>query len=120
MSTPLPFSPRPVVSIDDSGGVAPDQQPVVKAEDTGGDVVTTVTTGAVTASTFSAVDGEISAVATANLVAGVAIFSGLTLTGFTGCSYTLSYTGVNLSVNDVTAIKVSPQARLVVSTVAAT
>ena len=103
-----------------SSGVALVQQPVVKAEDSGGDVVTTVTTGAVTATIYSGAGGALSAGASANFVAGVATFSGLTLTGVTGSSYTLSYTGDGLSINDATAIKVSPQATLVVSTVRAT
>ena len=107
-------------SILTSSGVALVQQPVVKAEDSGGDVVTTVTTGAVTATISSGVGGALSAGATANFVAGVATFSGLTLTGVTANSYTLSYSGDSLTFNDVTAIKVSPQATLVVSTVAAT
>ena len=97
------------------------QQPVVKIEDSGGNVVTTFATGAVTASISSGAGGAISAGSTANFVAGVAAFSGLTLTGVAGTSYTLTYTGDALNVVDTVAIKVGQtQTALVITSVNAT
>lgn len=102
-------------------GVVLAQQPVVKVEDSGGNVVTTVTTGAVTASIATGVGGTLSAGSTANFVAGVATFSGLTLTGVPGTVYTLKYTGDSLNVTGTTMVDVGQtQAALVVSSVNAT
>ncbi len=101
-------------------GAALAKQPVIKVEDTGGNVVPTVSTGAVTAAIYSGAGGAVSAGAAANFNAGVATFSGLTLTGVAGTSYTLNYTGAGLSVIDASAIKIGyPQAVLVVTRVSA-
>jgi hypothetical protein len=102
-------------------GVVLAQQPVVKVEDAGGNVVTTVVTGAVTASIATGAGGALSAGSSANFVAGVATFSGLTLTGTPGTAYTLKYTGDSLSVTGTAVIDVGQtQVALVVSTVNAT
>jgi len=45
------------------------QQPVIKVEDTGGNIVTTVATGAVTASISTGAGGTLSAGSSANFVA---------------------------------------------------
>jgi hypothetical protein len=103
-----------------SGRVLP-QQPVIKVEDTGGNVVTSVTTGAVTASISSGAGGSLSAGSTANFAAGVATFSGLTLNGVAGTLYTLTYSGDSLSVVDTAKIFVGQsQAALVITSVHAT
>ncbi len=97
------------------------QQPVVKVEDSGGNVLTTVTTGAVTASILTGTGGTLSGGTTANFAAGVATFSGLILTGVPGSSYTLKYSGDSVSANDTTVIIVGqPQTTLVVTSVNAT
>lgn len=102
-------------------GVVLAQQPVVKAEDTGGNVVATVTTGAVTASIATGAGGALSAGSTANFVAGVATFSGLTLTGTPGTAYTLKYTGDSFAVTGTASIDVGQtQAALVITSVLAT
>jgi hypothetical protein len=63
----------------------------------------------------------VTAGATANFVAGVATFSGLTLTGTPGTAYTLTYTGDALSVLDTKTITVgTAQATLAVTSVRAT
>jgi hypothetical protein len=101
-------------------GVVLTQQPVVKAEDSGGNVVATVTTGAVTASIATGTGGTLSAGSTANFVAGVATFSGLTLTGTPGTAYTLKYAGASFTVTGATTIDVGQtQAALVVTSVTA-
>ncbi len=89
-----------------ASGVALAQQPVVKVEDVAGNVVTTVATGSATATIFSGIGGAVSAGATANFVAGVATFSGLTLTGVVASTYKLTFTGATFSVNDATSIVV--------------
>jgi trimeric autotransporter adhesin len=102
-------------------GVVLAQQPVVKVEDSGGNVVTSVVTGTVIATIFTGSGGSLSGGTTANITAGVATFSGLILTGVPGTSYTLTYSGNRLSVNDANAIHVGlPQATLVVTSVKAT
>ncbi len=102
-------------------GIVLAQQPVVKVEDSGGNVVTTVTTGAVTASVATGAGGALSAGSAANFVAGVATFSGLTLTGVPGTVYTLKYSGDSLNVTGTAMIDVGQtQAALVVSSVNAT
>jgi hypothetical protein len=104
-----------------ASGVVLAQQPVVDAEDSGGNVLTTLATGVVTASIASGTGGALSAGSTANFVAGVATFSGLTLTGVPGSTYTLIYTGAALSVTGTTMIYVGQtQSALVVSSVNAT
>jgi hypothetical protein len=102
-------------------GVVLAQQPVVKVEDSGGNVVTTVATGAVTASIATGAGGTLSAGSTANFVAGVADFAGLTLTGTPGTSYTLTYSGDTFTVLGTASIDVGmAQTPLVVSSVHAT
>jgi hypothetical protein len=102
-------------------GVALSAQPVVKVEDTGGNVVTTVIAGAATAAITTGVGGTITAGATANFVAGVATFSDLTLTGTTGTAYTLTYSGDALRVLDTKTITVGlAQTVLAVTSVRAT
>lgn len=102
-------------------GVALGSQPVIKVEDTGGNVVTTVTTGAATAAITAGAGGTVTAGTTANFVAGVATFSGLTLTGTPGTAYTLTYSGDALRVLDTKTITVGmAQAALAVTSVRAT
>ena len=104
-----------------ASGVVLAQQPVIKVEDSGGNVVTSVATGAVTAAITTGAGGTLSAGASANFVAGVATFSGLTLTGTPGTDYTLTYSGDALNVVDTSQIHVGQaQAALVISTVHAT
>jgi hypothetical protein len=104
-----------------ASGVVLAQQPIIDAEDSGGNVLTTLATGAVTASIASGAGGALSAGSTANFVAGVATFSDLTLTGVPGTVYTLNYTGDALSVTGTAMIDVGQtQAALVVSSVNAT
>jgi hypothetical protein len=104
-----------------ASGVVLAQQPIIKIEDSGGNVVTTVATGAVTASIATGAGGTLSAGSTANFVAGVAAFSGLTLTGAPGTSYTLTYSGDALNVLGTASIDVGmTQTLLVVSSVHAT
>jgi hypothetical protein len=84
-------------------------------------VVTTVATGAVTALITTGAGGTLSAGSTANFVAGVATFSGLTLTGVPGTLYTLTYSGDSFNVIDTAKIDVGqPQSALAVSSVHAT
>ena len=102
-------------------GVALAVQPIIKVEDSGGNVVTTVTTGTATAAITTGVGGVITAGASANFVAGVATFSGLTLTGTPGTAYTLTYSGDSLSVQDTKTITVgNAQSPLAVTSVRAT
>jgi hypothetical protein len=89
-----------------ASGVAMAQQPVVKVEDASGNVVTTVSTGSATVTIFSGVGGTLTAGAAANFTAGVATFSGLTLTGVAGNTYKLTFTGATFGVNDATSIVV--------------
>ncbi len=104
-----------------ASGVVLSQQPVVKIEDTGGNVVTSVTTGAVTASITTGAGGALSAGSSANFAAGVATFSGLTLTGVPGTLYSLTYSGDSFNVVDTAKIDVGQaQAALVIASVRAT
>lgn len=104
-----------------ASGVALSQQPVVKIEDALGDVVTTFATGSVTAAIATGAGGSITAGATAPFVAGVANFSGLTLTGTVGSTYTLLFTGASLSVVDTAHVLVgAAQATLSVNAASAT
>jgi hypothetical protein len=108
-------------SASEATGVALAVQPVVKVEDTGGNVVTSVTTGTITAAITAGVGGAVTAGASANIVAGVATFSGLTLTGTPGTAYTLTYSGDSLSVLDTKTITVGlAQSALAVTSVRAT
>jgi hypothetical protein len=101
-----------------ASGVALAAQPVVKAEDSSGNVVTSVTTGNVTATINTGAGGSVSAGPTAAFVAGVATFAGLTITGVSGSSYTLLFTGDSLTVVDATAIFIkTAQAALTVTSV---
>jgi hypothetical protein len=104
-----------------ASGVVLSQQPVVKVEDSGGNVVTSVATGAATASIVSGAGGTLSAGSSANFVAGVATFAGLTLTGVPGTTYTLNYAGDSFNVTDTAKIDVGQaQSALVVTSVHAT
>jgi hypothetical protein len=104
-----------------ASGVVLAQQPVIDIEDSGGNLDTAVTTGAVTASIATGTGGALSAGSTANFAAGVAAFIGLTLTGTPGSTYTLSYTGDSLTVTGTAMIDVGQtQAALVVTSVNAT
>ncbi len=104
-----------------ASGVVLAQQPVIDVEDSGGNLDTAVTTGAVTASIATGTGGALSAGSTANFAAGVAAFSGLTLTGTPGSAYTLSYAGDSLTVLGTATIDVGQtQAALVVTSVNAT
>jgi hypothetical protein len=115
----LVITSEPAVST--ASGAVLTQQPVVKVEDTGGNVVISVTTGAVTATIASGAGGTLSAGASANFVAGVATFAGLTLTGVPGTLYTLNYAGDSFNVTDTAKIDVGlAQSALVVSSVHAT
>ena len=102
-------------------GVAFTQQPVLKVEDSGGNVVTSVITGAVTAAIATGAGGSLSGGTTAAIAAGVATFSGLILTGVPGTSYSLTYSGDNFNTHDTTAILIGqPQTTLVIKSVKAT
>ncbi len=104
-----------------TSGLALVQQPVVKVEDSGGNVITTLNTGAATASINAGAGGAITAGSTANFVAGVATFSGLTLTGVAGTTYTLQFAGGSFTTVDATGIVMfSPQAALSITTTSAT
>ena len=104
-----------------ASGLVLRQQPVIKIEDTGGNIVTTVVTGAVTASISTGAGGTLSAGSNANFVAGVATFSGLTLTGVPGTLYTLTYSGDSLNIVDTAKIDVGlAQSALALSSVHAT
>jgi hypothetical protein len=104
-----------------ASGVVLAQQPVIDVEDSGGNLDTAVTTGAVTASIATGTGGALSAGSTANFAAGVAAFSGLTLTGTPGSAYTLSYAGDSLTVLGTATIDVGQtQVALVVTSVNAT
>jgi hypothetical protein len=104
-----------------ASGVVLTHQPTVAVEDSGGNIVNTVSTGAVSATVASGAGGSLSAGSTATIVAGVAIFSGLTLTGVPGTSYTLNFAGDSFNVTDTTKILIGlPQAALVLASVHAT
>jgi hypothetical protein len=104
-----------------TSGVALAQQPVVKVEDSGGNVATSVTTGSASASVYTGSGGAVSAGSTANFIAGVATFSGLTLTGVSGNIYTLIFAGASFSAIDATRIVIgTPQAPLNITSTRAT
>ncbi|MFI5036250.1 MAG: beta strand repeat-containing protein [Acidimicrobiales bacterium] len=89
-----------------ASGVALAVQPVIKVVDSGGNLVTSVTTGNVTATVYTGSGGTVSAGGTAAFSAGVATFSGLAITGVSGSHYTLSFNGNSFTVNDATSILV--------------
>jgi hypothetical protein len=67
------------------------------------------------------VGGAITAGSTANFVAGVATFSGLTLTGVAGTTYTLQFAGGSFTTTDATGIVMFyPQTALSITTTKAT
>ena len=79
-------------------GVALSRQPVVKVTDSGGNVITTVNTGFSTASISTGVGVITAGSVSGTFTAGVALFSGLTLTGASGTFNTLSFSGPQPSV----------------------
>ena len=69
-------------------------QPVVKVEDSGGNVVTSVNTSTASATIASGAGGSIAAGGTSGTFTnGVATFSGLALNGVSGTTYTLTFNG---------------------------
>ena len=77
-----------------NSGAALATQPVVKVEDSGGNVVTSVNSGSASASIASGTGGSIAAGGTSGTFSsGVATFSGLALNGVNGNVYTLTFTG---------------------------
>ena len=77
-----------------NSGAALATQPVVKVEDSGGNVVTSVNSGTASASIASGTGGSIAAGGTSGTFSsGVATFSGLALNGVNGTAYTLTFTG---------------------------
>lgn len=101
-----------------ASGVALATQPVVKVEDNSGNVVTSVTSGNATAAINTGVGGSVSAGASAVFSAGVATFSGLTITGVPGSNYTLVFSGDGFTAVDATHIAIeSPQGILTVTSV---
>ena len=85
-------------------GVALATQPVVKVEDSGGNVVTSVNAGQAIAMVTVGAGGSVSAGSTANFSYGVAAFSGLAITGVQGAQYQLTFVGDGFSVLDATHI----------------
>ncbi len=77
-----------------NSGAALGTQPVVKVEDSGGNVVTSVNSGTASASIASGSGGSIAAGGTSGTFSnGVATFSGLALNGVNGTAYTLTFAG---------------------------
>ncbi|MDE3064328.1 MAG: hypothetical protein KGJ36_01480 [Acidobacteriota bacterium] len=87
-----------------ASGVALPTQPVIKVVDSGGNLVTSVSSGSATATVYSGAGGTVSAGSTAPFSAGIATFSGLTITGISGSTYTLLFTGASFSLVDTTQI----------------
>ncbi|MCU1363505.1 MAG: Mucin-22, partial [Acidimicrobiaceae bacterium] len=81
-----------------ASGSALTGQPVVKVEDSAGNVVTSAT-GTMTATINSGTGGSITAGATSTISGGVATYSALTMTGVAGNSYTLHFSNSTFSVN---------------------
>ena len=81
-----------------ASGSALTGQPVVKVEDSGGNVVTSAS-GTMTATINTGTGGAITAGSTATISSGVATFSTLTMTGVAGNSYSLHFSNGTLSVN---------------------
>src|SRR5208283_77230 len=95
-------------SATDASGAALATQPVVKAEDSGGNVVTSLNSGTATASIASGAGGSIAAGGTSGTFnAGVATFAGLGLNGVNGTTYTLTFTGDGFTSVASTGITVS-------------
>lgn len=92
------------------------QQPVVKIEDSGGNVVTSVSTGTVAATASTGC--TITSGGTSNTVSsGVATFTGLTMTGSSGTSCTLTFSYSTLSTVTSASILMSGAAsQLVITT----
>ena len=89
-----------------ASGVALTTQPVVKVVDSGGNVITSVNSGQITAAVGSGVGGAVTSGALANISYGVATFSGLAITGISGGQYQLVFTGAGFSVLDRTKITI--------------
>lgn len=87
-------------------GVALTVQPVVKVEDSGGNVVTSVNSGQAIAMVTVGSGGSVTAGSTANFSYGVAAFSGLAITGVQGAQYQLTFLGNGFSVLDATHITI--------------
>jgi frataxin-like iron-binding protein CyaY len=91
-ATQLVIATQP--SATETSGAALAQQPVVKVEDSGGNVVTSVSSGTASAAINSGAGGSIAAGGTSGTFSnGVATFSGLALNGVNGTVYTLKFTG---------------------------
>ena len=104
-----------------TSGVAFVTQPVVKLEDSGGNVATSINSGVATVAIYQGTGGSIVAGSSANFVAGAATFSGLALSGPTGAVYTLVYTGGGFSVVDTTHVTIgTPQSALTLTSLSAT
>ena len=102
-----------------NSGAALGTQPVVKVEDSGGNVVTSVTSGTASASIASGAGGSIAAGGTSGTFSsGVATFSGLALNGVNGTAYTLTFTGGGFTSVPSSSITVSTGSatKLVVTT----
>ena len=80
-----------------ASGSALTGQPVVKVEDSGGNVVNA--SGTMTATINSGTGGTITAGSTATISGGVATYSALTMTGVAGNPYSLHFSNGTLSVN---------------------
>ena len=116
-ATKLVITTQP--STTDASGAALATQPVVKVEDSGGNVVTSVNSGTAGASIASGSGGSIAAGGTSGTFSnGVATFSGLALNGLNGTAYTLTFTGDSFTSAASTSITVSTGAatQLVITT----
>ena len=103
-ATQLALTTAPVGS---ASGAALGTQPVVTVRDSAGNTVTTSTT-AVTVAISSGTGGTLGGTKTVNAVAGVATFSGLTLTGTVGTNYVLSFTSNGLTAATSGNLTVTP------------
>jgi len=101
-------------------GVALAQQPVVKIEDSGGNVVTSLSTGTVAATASAGC--TITAGGTSNTISsGVATFTGLTMTGASATSCTLTFSYSTFPTVTSSSILMSTQAtKLVIITAPST
>ena len=105
-ATKLAITTEP--SSTDASGAALGTQPVVKVEDSGGNVVTSVNSGSASASIASGAGGSIAAGGTSGAFSsGVATFSGLALNGVNGTAYTLTFSGDGFTSAASTSITVS-------------
>lgn len=103
--------PSPVAA----SGVALAVQPVVKVEDSGGNVVTSVNSGQVTAAIGLGTGGAVTNGAQANFVYGVATFTNLAITGTSGSQHQLAFTGDGFAVLDAAKVTLGlAQAPLVI------